>query len=490
MKEGLIAYLSRSPITLLIILVSVVFLSEMGVMTFLIPFLPPAVASLVDAALLVIILFPVLTFFVLRPLILQIRERRRAEEEVRRLNEELEQRVIDRTAELAKANKELMSEIEERKRSEKALRESESKFRRLSEEFNALLNGISDPLSLISSDLKILWANKGAAATAGKEVSDLTGNYCYSVWHKRSSPCEICPVVKSLNTGKAEIARIETPQGGQWELKAFPLKDEEGRVSNVLTVASSITEQMRFEAEASRVAHLASLGELAAGVAHEINNPINGIINYAQMLINRSEKGGKEREIASSILREGDRVANIIRSLLFFARSGRKEKNPARVQDILSDSLALSATQLRKEGIALTLDVPPDLPAIIAHPQQIEQVFLNLISNARYALNQKYPAIVHRDKILRILGEKATVDGRICVRIIFHDQGVGIPAGIIDKVMNPFFSTKPKGTGTGLGLSISHGIIVDHEGSLRIESAEGEFTKVIVELPAAEEKKH
>ena len=232
-----------------------------------------------------------------------------------------------------------------------------------------------------------------------------------------------------------------------------------------------------------RAGHLASLGELAAGVAHEINNPINGIINYAQIIANKSEKRSKESDIADRIIKEGNRIAVIVSSLLSFARERKEEKVTVGIKRILHDSITLTEVQIRKEGIILKMDLSPRLPEIIANPQQIQQVFLNVISNARYALNKKYPGS-HEAKTIEISDKKLVIDGAPYVRLIFYDQGTGIPANIIDKVLNPFFSTKPSGEGTGLGLSISHGIINDHGGSLQIESMEAEFTRIIIDLPA------
>lgn len=375
----------------------------------------------------------------------------------------------------------------QRGKAEEALRESESSFRNLYRQFRTILEAVTDPLTLISPDLKIIWRNRSSVSVTGKEISDPAGRYCYTLWHNRSTPCEGCPVVKSLHSGKEEISHIEGPGGKLWELRAFPVKDEEDKVSSFLTVASDITEKTNLEAEARRVAHLASLGELAAGVAHEINNPINGIINYAQILANKSKAGSRENDIANSIIKEGDRVANIVKSLLSFARAGRTEKNPARIHEILTDSLALTSVQIRKDGITLNVDIPPDLPEILAHPQQIQQVFLNIINNSRYALNQRYRG-VHKDKVLKILAEEVSVGGEPYVRVTFYDQGSGIPSDIMDKVLNPFFTTKPGGKGTGLGLSISHGIIADHGGKLVIDSVEGEFTRLSIELPAVEKK--
>jgi signal transduction histidine kinase len=128
--------------------------------------------------------------------------------------------------------------------------------------------------------------------------------------------------------------------------------------------------------------------------------------------------------------------------------------------------------------------VPPILPEIVANPQQVMQVFLNIISNARYALNEKYPD-PHEDKVLEILAERIEGDGGPCVRMTFRDRGTGIPADLMDKVITPFFTTKPGAKGTGLGLSICAGIVSDHGGKLALESVEGEFTKVTVDLPVA-----
>ncbi|MBW1941105.1 MAG: PAS domain-containing sensor histidine kinase [Deltaproteobacteria bacterium] len=253
----------------------------------------------------------------------------------------------------------------------------------------------------------------------------------------------------------------------------------------VIAIFHDITEIKKLQAETMRAAHLASIGELAAGVAHEINNPINGIINLAQLLINKSDPKSLEYDIANRIVKEGDCIANIVSGLLSFARKDNRQKNPINLNEILVDTFALTEVQLRKDGINLKVNTLSNFSEIIGNFQQIEQVFLNIIHNARYALNQRFPE-AHKNKILQILCEESTLDGRPCVRIIFLDKGIGIPSNIREKVMDPFFSTKPTEKGTGLGLSISHGIISDHGGHLKIDSIKGEFTKVIIELPIAQ----
>jgi len=255
--------------------------------------------------------------------------------------------------------------------------------------------------------------------------------------------------------------------------------NEKGRFEGIVCIAQDIT----MQTETLRAGHLASIGELAAGVAHEINNPINSIINFAQIMADEVKKGELlTEEIPERIIKEGDRVASIVSSLLSFARENEKEKRPIDARHILDEVLALTETQIIKDGINLTVDFPAGLKKILADFQQIEQVFLNIINNSRYALNQKYPQ-AHPRKNFVIHGSEEMIDNRLFLEVTFLDYGTGISAEIIDKIYNPFFSTKPSGIGTGLGLAISHGIIADHDGKLTFESTAGEFTKVTVLLP-------
>jgi PAS domain S-box-containing protein len=411
--------------------------------------------------------------------------RKLAEEELNRHRERLVEMVEERTTELRTAVQFLTQEIGFRKKAEETLMESEAKFRELSQQFHTLLDAIPDVLLLLSPDLKILWANSGAKRALGEEVSEMKGMYCYELWHGRCNPCESCHVLGTFRTGEAAISQ-RSADGRLFDSKAFPIKDEEGRVTNAIIVVSDITEKMTLEAEAMRASHLASLGELAAGVAHEINNPINGIINYAQIILNRSAEGTREHEIATRVIREGKRIAGIVSSLLSFARERKEEKSAVNVGRVLCEAITLMEAQIRKDGIRLDVGVPEYLPPVVANPQQLQQVFVNVVSNARYALNKKY-APSDEDKILTISCEEIMMKDSRFLEFTFFDRGTGIRSDIIDKVMNPFFSTKPSGEGTGLGLSISHGIVKDHGGRLVVESTEGIYTKVSVCLPVKEE---
>lgn len=411
-----------------------------------------------------------------------ITERKEAEKEIQNAKDKLEARVEERTSDLRIANEQLKEEINERKIVVEALQKSENEYRSLSQEFHTLLNGIPDNLILLAPDLKILWANKAAARAFGKDISELKGNFCYSLCCNIFSPCENCPTSKSFLSGKEESSEILTSEGKVWDIRAFPIKDKAGNVKSVIELAGDISEKINLRAGATRTKHLASLGELAAGVAHEINNPINNIINYAQLLLDEAKEQKRDDEVSRRIIKDSERIATIVKSLLSFARFRKEDKVNISLHEIFSDTFSLTSAQIRKDGIELKMTIPTEPIMIYAHPQLIQQVFLNIISNSRYALNQKYPG-TDKNKVLEIECKSTEIDEKPFVEIVFHDHGTGIPHEIRDKILNPFFSTKPTHIGTGLGLSISHGIINEHGGNLMVESTEGDFTRIIIRLP-------
>ncbi len=390
--------------------------------------------------------------------------RRDVENKLVKMHEEMERRVEERTAEFFV---------------------SEKKFKRLSQEFQALINAITDYLILFSPEMKVLWTNSESFMQVDTENFDPASQFCYALIHDRAALALDCPILRCFVSGQREVA-VVTHQGVVLDLRAFPVKEGD-KVSRVLLLISDITEKMLLQAEAMQAGHMASLGELASGVAHEINNPITGIINYGQILMNECLDGSTEKDIGERIVKEGDRIGRIVKTLLSYARDGRNEKSAVGIPAILQESIVLTQAQIRKEGIDLQIDLADDLPKISANLQQIQQCFINIINNARYALSAKYPGR-DPDKRLEIIGRTIAVDDRPYVRIAFCDHGVGIPDHEIAMVTRQFFSTKPFGQGTGLGLSITEKIIKDHGGRLLFESEEGAFTRVIVEFPVAGSK--
>ncbi|MEW6289255.1 MAG: DUF3365 domain-containing protein [Thermodesulfobacteriota bacterium] len=260
----------------------------------------------------------------------------------------------------------------------------------------------------------------------------------------------------------------------------------------IATVRDITVEKIR-KTEALRAGQLAAIGELAAGVAHEINNPINGIINYSQLLLDDFECDEKsdptQKDIMSRIIKEGERIALIVRNLLSFARQRDEFIDGVHIHDIIKDSLALLMHQIQKDGIQLSVNVPAELPALKGNPQQLQQVLVNLLTNACYALNQKYPGR-SSEKRLEIASSVVNMEGRDFIRTTVTDWGTGIAQDVINHIFDTLFTTKPPGKGTGLGLSISKGLVRDHHGHLALTSTPGNPTVATLDLPVSKEPEH
>jgi len=301
-------------------------------------------------------------------------------------------------------------------------------------------------------------------------------------------------VFRTLTSGEIEPVEyyenaVQTNQGDERILAwhNVVVKDSEGNIIGTLSSGNDITEQRKAEQERLELEthlrqsqKLESIGTLASGVAHEINNPLTGIINYAELIRTRTEVD-KLREFADGIVEEGERVAEIVKALLSFAREEKQQHSPANIRDIVDSSLTLTRAVLRKDQIRLIEEVPSDLPLVRCRSQQIQQVLLNLINNARDALNDRFLGY-NDDKILRIEAQSFDRDRERWIRLVVEDHGRGIPQESLDRIFDPFFSTKPREAGTGLGLSISYGIVREHHGQLLVESEPNEYTRFIVEL--------
>lgn len=221
---------------------------------------------------------------------------------------------------------------------------------------------------------------------------------------------------------------------------------------------------------------LAAIGELVAGVAHELNNPLAAVSLYSELLLEEIDSGDI-RERMGIIYSQTERAINIVNKLLSFARKHEPNKSYISVNDSVTGAVELRSYELNLDNIKVVQDLDPDLPMIPADSNQLQQVFLNLIYNAEQAMKETHG----RGKL--VVQTRKAGD---MIQVSFTDDGPGIPADKLKRVFEPFFTTKGVGKGTGLGLSICHGIIHEHGGKIDVESAEGKGTTFTVEIPAIE----
>lgn len=250
----------------------------------------------------------------------------------------------------------------------------------------------------------------------------------------------------------------------------------------VAGVLSDAIERIEANAKVMHASKLAAVGELAAGVGHEINNPINGIINCAEILLRDAPADSKQAKYLELIRKESERVAGIVASLLAFSRQDRESHSLARICDVITRVLDFCRKRIEKSHIVLYVDVSENLPKILCRSEQLQQVVMNLFMNAVHALDERYPE-PNPDKLLSVKALVATVDGKECIQLIVEDHGCGIQPEYLDRVFDPFFSTKDKDKGTGLGLSVSDGIVKSHGGNILLESEVNRFTRFTISLP-------
>jgi len=374
--------------------------------------------------------------------------------------------------------------IEEKRQAEEALKDSEERYRGLFENSSEFL---------FTLDLKgnFTNVNKAAVELTGYTKSELL-KMNFKDYTPRNNHRKLFRAFYNVfRTGKPlkdfpVDAIIKDKTEKYFEISSSPLK-KGGEITGFQGSSKDITEQSRAQ-EGEKVLHaqlyqsqkLESIGTLASGIAHEINNPLMGIINYAQLIHDRIQDE-KLKEFSDGIMKEGNRVGTIVKNLLSFARQEKETHNPAYISDIIEASLSLIGAVLHKDQITIEQDIPDDLPKVKCRSQQIEQVMLNLLTNARDTLNKRYEGY-HEDKVVRISVRPFEREGEKWIRTTVEDHGTGIPQDVSNRVFDPFYSTKPKEEGTGLGLSVSYGIVKEHRGELAVESKLGDYTRFYMDL--------
>ncbi|MBI5588314.1 MAG: response regulator [Deltaproteobacteria bacterium] len=377
-------------------------------------------------------------------------------EELKLLNEDLDRK----NAELKKANLIITLEEEELKRAKNKLR--------------LIYDSIRDYILLVDYDSRILEANRYFFEKFRMNEPDAVGKNAYSFFGMEVQ-ARACPVRKAIDSMSPVEIEKTTPDGKVFTLHAFPLLGDEAS-RNAVVYIRDITEQRLLAHRLIQSDKLSSLGELVSGVAHELNNPLTGIMCFSELLMEHNIGDDVKSKIAK-INDASLRCKKIIDNLLTFARWKRPEKRFEDVNKIVKQSLDLRGYQLRMDNIEVVLDLDESIPQTMLDENQIHQVFLNLINNARDAVLEK-----GRGGTIKISSRHSS--GRIIVK--FDDSGIGMSQHVANRIFDPFFTTKGVGRGTGLGLSISYGIVNEHGGNIYASSAPGIGTTFVVELPVVE----
>jgi signal transduction histidine kinase len=316
------------------------------------------------------------------------------------------------------------------------------------------------PVFVLDPEGRIRYANPAAGREYGHAVETLAGLAIAELFDPAAGPNQL----HRRRDGTEFPATVTTSQ----------FRDDRGLTAGQVVSVHNATEAQRLAEAMHQTEKLAALGELVAGVAHELNNPLTGISTFAQLLLDEQLEA-EQLESVRTIKRESDRAVGVIRDLLVFARKSGPRLVAVDVAELARQTIRLRAYALQTAGIVVETDFDPALPTIPGDDQKLQQVLLNLIVNAEYAM--------HRAPTRR-LTVRATHDAAAhAVVVEVTDTGAGMSADVAKHIFEPFFTTKPVGVGTGLGLSVSYGIVQGHNGTIRVDSTPGVGTSFLVTLP-------
>jgi PAS domain S-box-containing protein len=402
-------------------------------------------------------------------------ERRMAAEKLHKAHAELESRVQERTAELARANEQLLNDIAERKKAEEALWKSESVLRRI-------FDSIPDLLSVIDRDLRIIRSNWHGGYEYVPEDVRARSPYCYQAYYPdQDKPCESCHTIEVFNTGKPAMIEKYNPRIGMVEAHAYPVFDDAGNVVMVVEHVRDVTESKRLEEELRKAHKLESLGVLAGGIAHDFNNLLTGImgnISLAKVMMNPRDKTYRRLDEAEKAVW---RARDLTQQLLTFSKGGAPVRKTASIEQIVMDSASFV---LRGSNVRCEFAVPEHVWPVEADEGQMSQVINNLIINSDQSMPDGGVIKVRIENLHDGQRDLLTLKEGRYVKISIEDQGVGIQEEYLQKIFDPYFTTKQKGS--GLGLATVYSIIKSHDGYIRVDSKVGVGTTFHIYIPASE----
>jgi len=346
----------------------------------------------------------------------------------------------------------------------------------------ATIDAMIDPLMIVKADYTVAKANKAMATIAEKSIRDVVGRKCYEVFAKSKKPCPGCKMKTAASCSRNETFDLEQIRGDRfYEVTSQPIINPDGKFEGVVQVYRDRTEAKHLQEQLLQNEKLASIGLLAGGIAHEINNPLGGILIFSQMLLREIPKESPHYEDVVEIEAATQRCKAIVESLLDFARqrSPLKKRGASNETDLIET--AKTALRFAKVGMksAHQIEILEDWQAedtvIDADRNRLIQLFLNLIQNASHAMPDGGTLTLRS-------GNSGPADRRE-IWIDVEDTGVGIPSAHLKKIFDPFFTTKDPGEGTGLGLAICYGIVQDMGGNLTVESRINVGTRFRITLP-------
>jgi two-component system NtrC family sensor kinase len=348
---------------------------------------------------------------------------------------------------------------------------------RSQKEWETTFDAMQDCVSVHDTSGKVVRANRALARRLNTTPPKVIGKCCSDLYGRSEFAPNGCPHLQSLQSEGLIVEEVELPaMGGVFQVSVGPWYHKDNSLAGSIHVAKDISNEKLLQQQLIQSEKLSAIGELISGIAHELNNPLTGVMGYSQLLQLRQDLDDRAKESLLKINNLALRCQKIVQNLLSFARKQKPERKLSDINEILERTVELRSYEMQVNNVELVRELERDLPKTIADAHQLQQVFLNVLTNAEQAMLE-----ANGRGRLAIRTRSDRIDNRIEIEI--QDDGPGIPEAHLTKIFDPFFTTKQVGKGTGLGLSLSYGIIKEHGGNIYARTRPGGGATFTIELP-------
>ncbi|MGV1098607.1 PAS domain-containing hybrid sensor histidine kinase/response regulator [Thiovibrio sp. JS02] len=410
-----------------------------------------------------------------------ITTRKMAEQEIEHYRERLEKLVAERTSELTVANRKLRQTVVEQELAEERLSQEKNKL-------EALFAAIGDGLSVHDQNFRILFQN----SVLTDKYGDCTGRTCHAAYHDRAEPCPGCGLPECFEDGAVhwfEMVEVRGKENMFYELSVSPVRDGKGAIIAAVEVVRDISDQKKMADQLLQAQKMEAIGTLAGGIAHDFNNILTAILGYAELSKLETNPGSDLNNNLSEIIAASRRAGDLIRQILTFSRRSEFKKQPLAIQAVVKEAVKLLRGTI-PSTIEIRQRICEECGTILADVTQIHQVIMNLCTNAYHAMQEKggtltiglEQADLRKDSGSLLMG----LAPENYVKLSVSDTGHGMDEATLERIFEPYFTTKKKGEGTGLGLATVHGIVENHGGVITVDSKEGEGTSFTIYFPTVD----
>jgi PAS domain S-box-containing protein len=367
-------------------------------------------------------------------------------------------------------------DITERKLAEEALITANAQWQQT-------FDSVPDMVLLLGMNHRILRANRSVLDRFGLYWEQISGRFCYEIVHGTTAPPKDCPYGRIIKSGKEERSEFSDNRlGGQFEVRTAPVTDKGGIVSGCVHVVRDITEHRKLEEQLLQAQKMDAIGNLAGGIAHDFNNILAPIIGYSEIALAVTDPDNPVREDIRQILSAANRAKDLTMQILTFSRRTTYEPRPIKIQTILKEALKLLRSTI-PSTIVIEENIGMDCLAIMADPTHIHQIVMNLCTNAYQAMLSTGGSLCVSLENVELEPGHGELEPGPYILLEVKDTGPGIPKQIVNRIFEPYFTTKDKGGGTGLGLSVVHGIVKRCKGDITVHSEPGNGTVFKIQLP-------